>query len=117
MLHTLFVTPPLATVGLTDKQARAAGHRLKIARQPVAEIIAMPRAYAVEEARGVISGPMPRPAASGVVCRRGVADRNAARRDHGAGDRAGDECAAQTPGWPTPVAFSEASRNRAPSPR
>jgi pyruvate/2-oxoglutarate dehydrogenase complex dihydrolipoamide dehydrogenase (E3) component len=52
--HTLFMTPPLATVGLTEKEARAAGHRVRTASQPVAEIIAMPRAYAVEETRGVM---------------------------------------------------------------
>jgi pyruvate/2-oxoglutarate dehydrogenase complex dihydrolipoamide dehydrogenase (E3) component len=52
--HTLFITPPLATVGLTEKQARTAGRRVKIASQPVAEIIAMPRAYVVEETRGVM---------------------------------------------------------------
>lgn len=52
--HTVFITPPLATVGLTEKQARAAGHRVKIASQPVAEIIAMPRAYIVEDTRGVM---------------------------------------------------------------
>jgi pyruvate/2-oxoglutarate dehydrogenase complex dihydrolipoamide dehydrogenase (E3) component len=52
--RTLFMTPPLATVGLTEKEARAAGRRIRIARQPVAEIIAMPRAYAVEETRGVM---------------------------------------------------------------
>lgn len=52
--HTLFMTPPLATVGLTEKEARAAGHRVRIASQPVAEIIAMPRAYIVEDPRGVM---------------------------------------------------------------
>ena len=52
--HTLFMTPPLATVGLTENEARAAGHRLKIAREAVADILAMPRAYAVEETRGLM---------------------------------------------------------------
>jgi pyruvate/2-oxoglutarate dehydrogenase complex dihydrolipoamide dehydrogenase (E3) component len=52
--RTLFMTPPLATTGMTEKEARAAGHRLKIARQAVADIIAMPRAYAVEETRGLM---------------------------------------------------------------
>ncbi|MFJ2580770.1 FAD-dependent oxidoreductase [Kitasatospora aureofaciens] len=52
--YTVFMTPPLAGVGLTEKQARAAGHRVRIAGQPVAEILAMPRAYAVEETRGVM---------------------------------------------------------------
>jgi pyruvate/2-oxoglutarate dehydrogenase complex dihydrolipoamide dehydrogenase (E3) component len=52
--HTVFMTPPLGTVGLTEKQARAAGYRIKIASEPVADIIAMPRAYAVQEPRGLM---------------------------------------------------------------
>ncbi|SIR74074.1 FAD-dependent oxidoreductase [Micromonospora avicenniae] len=52
--RTLFMTPPLASVGLTEREAREAGHRVKIAREAVAEIVAMPRAYAVEETRGVM---------------------------------------------------------------
>lgn len=52
--RTLFMTPPLATVGMTEREAREAGHRVKIARAAVAEIVAMPRAYAVEETRGVM---------------------------------------------------------------
>ncbi|MFF7190399.1 FAD-dependent oxidoreductase [Streptomyces sp. NPDC008222] len=52
--NTLFISPPLATVGLTEKLAHMAGRRVKIASQPVAEIIAMPRAYVVEETRGVM---------------------------------------------------------------
>ncbi|GAA4198780.1 FAD-dependent oxidoreductase [Streptosporangium oxazolinicum] len=50
--RTLFMTPPLATVGLTEKEARAAGYRVKIASEPVAGIVAMPRAYIVGETRG-----------------------------------------------------------------
>ncbi|MFF9507699.1 FAD-dependent oxidoreductase [Streptomyces sp. NPDC014724] len=52
--YTVLITPPLATIGLTEAQAREAGHRVKIASQPVAEIIAMPRAYVVEDTRGVM---------------------------------------------------------------
>ena len=52
--QTLFMTPPLATVGLTEKAARAAGHRVKIGREAVADIVAMPRAYVVEETRGLM---------------------------------------------------------------
>ncbi|MCU1651816.1 MAG: pyridine nucleotide-disulfide oxidoreductase, partial [Pseudonocardia sp.] len=52
--QTLFMTPPLATVGLTEKAAREAGYRVKIGREAVADIVAMPRAYAVEETRGVM---------------------------------------------------------------
>ncbi|MEV6235494.1 FAD-dependent oxidoreductase [Lentzea sp. NPDC051838] len=52
--HTLFITPPLATVGLTETQARAQGLNIKVAKEKVADIIAMPRAYTVEETRGVM---------------------------------------------------------------
>jgi len=47
--HTLFITPPLATVGLTEAEARAGGRDIKVAREKVADIVAMPRAYTVEE--------------------------------------------------------------------
>ncbi|MFI5612129.1 FAD-dependent oxidoreductase [Amycolatopsis sp. NPDC051903] len=52
--RTLFMTPPLANVGLTETEARTAGYRIKVASQPVAEIVAMPRAYVVDETRGVM---------------------------------------------------------------
>jgi pyruvate/2-oxoglutarate dehydrogenase complex dihydrolipoamide dehydrogenase (E3) component len=52
--HTVFTAPPLATVGLTERQARADGYRIKVASEAVADIIAMPRAYAVEETRGMM---------------------------------------------------------------
>lgn len=52
--HTLFITPPLATVGLTETQARAQGRAVKVSRQNVADIVAMPRAYTVQETRGVM---------------------------------------------------------------
>ncbi|QUQ67960.1 dihydrolipoyl dehydrogenase family protein [Kutzneria sp. CA-103260] len=52
--HTLFMTPPLATVGLTEHEARARGVNIKVAREKVADITAMPRAYTVEETRGVM---------------------------------------------------------------
>jgi probable pyridine nucleotide-disulfide oxidoreductase len=52
--RTLFMTPPFASVGLTEKEAREAGYLVKITSQPVAEIVAMPRAYAVEETRGIM---------------------------------------------------------------
>ncbi|QRP47730.1 FAD-dependent oxidoreductase [Amycolatopsis sp. FDAARGOS 1241] len=52
--HTLFMTPPLATVGLTENEARTQGRAIKIASRPVAEIVAMPRAYVVEETRGLM---------------------------------------------------------------
>jgi probable pyridine nucleotide-disulfide oxidoreductase len=52
--HTLFITPPLATVGLTEDQARAQGRNIKVSREKVADIVAMPRAYTVEETRGMM---------------------------------------------------------------
>ena len=52
--RTLFITPPLATVGLTEAEARAEGRHIKVARENVADIVAMPRAYTVEETRGVM---------------------------------------------------------------
>ncbi|WP_203887198.1 FAD-dependent oxidoreductase [Planotetraspora kaengkrachanensis] len=52
--HTLFMTPPLSTVGLTERQARRQGHTVKIATKPIAEIAAMPRARIVEETRGLM---------------------------------------------------------------
>ena len=52
--RTLFMTPPLANVGLTEKEARDAGYRVKVTSQAVADIVAMPRAYVVEETRGVM---------------------------------------------------------------
>ena len=52
--HTLFMTPPLATVGLTETDARLQGRNITVARENVADIIAMPRAYTVEETRGVM---------------------------------------------------------------
>ena len=53
--YTLFMTPPLAT-GRADRDARprAAGRRIKVASERVADIIAMPRAYIVEETRGLM---------------------------------------------------------------
>lgn len=52
--HTVFITPPLATLGITEREARAQGFNIKVSREKVADIIAMPRAYTVEETRGVM---------------------------------------------------------------
>ncbi|MFJ7218801.1 dihydrolipoyl dehydrogenase family protein [Amycolatopsis sp. NPDC098790] len=52
--HTLFTTPPLATVGLTEREARAQGRNIKVGKKMVADIVAMPRAYTVEETRGIM---------------------------------------------------------------
>jgi probable pyridine nucleotide-disulfide oxidoreductase len=39
---------------MTEGEARQAGHRVRIASQRVADITAMPRAYAVDETRGMM---------------------------------------------------------------
>ncbi|SEF36366.1 Pyruvate/2-oxoglutarate dehydrogenase complex, dihydrolipoamide dehydrogenase (E3) component [Amycolatopsis pretoriensis] len=52
--HTLFTTPPLATVGLTEREARAQGRNIRVGKKRVADIVAMPRAYTVEETRGMM---------------------------------------------------------------
>ncbi|NEN07829.1 NAD(P)/FAD-dependent oxidoreductase [Diaminobutyricibacter tongyongensis] len=52
--QTMFITPPLATVGLTEREARGRGLNIKIARENVANIVAFRRAYTVEETRGVM---------------------------------------------------------------
>jgi pyruvate/2-oxoglutarate dehydrogenase complex dihydrolipoamide dehydrogenase (E3) component len=52
--RTLFMTPPLATIGLTEHEARSQGLDITVSREMVADIVAMPRAYTVEETRGVM---------------------------------------------------------------
>ncbi|GAA1254911.1 FAD-dependent oxidoreductase [Pseudonocardia aurantiaca] len=52
--QTVFITPPLSTVGLTEKQARDHGHRVTIASKPIAQIAAMPRARIVGDTRGLM---------------------------------------------------------------
>ena len=52
--HTMFTTPPLSTVGLTEAKARERGHHVKIASKPVARIAAMPRARILGDTRGLM---------------------------------------------------------------
>ena len=52
--YTVFMTPPLARVGLTERHARATGRAVKVASKPVAQIAAMPRARIVGDARGLM---------------------------------------------------------------
>lgn len=52
--YTLFMTPPLARVGLTERDARAAGCRVKVAALPVAKMATVPRAGIVAETRGMM---------------------------------------------------------------
>jgi pyruvate/2-oxoglutarate dehydrogenase complex dihydrolipoamide dehydrogenase (E3) component len=52
--YTVFMTPPLARVGLTERQARQSGHAVKVASKPIAQIAAMPRARIVGNTRGLM---------------------------------------------------------------
>lgn len=52
--YTLFMTPPLARVGLTEAEARAIGRPVKVAAKSVAATAAMPRARIVDEVRGLM---------------------------------------------------------------
>ncbi|HEY9497185.1 MAG TPA: FAD-dependent oxidoreductase [Intrasporangium sp.] len=51
---TTFITPPLAHVGLTEKEARGEGYDIKVASKRVDTIAAMPRARIVGDTRGII---------------------------------------------------------------
>jgi pyruvate/2-oxoglutarate dehydrogenase complex dihydrolipoamide dehydrogenase (E3) component len=50
----LFMTPPLARVGLTEAEARASGRPLLVARRQVADMATVPRARIVHDPRGVM---------------------------------------------------------------
>jgi pyruvate/2-oxoglutarate dehydrogenase complex dihydrolipoamide dehydrogenase (E3) component len=52
--YTVFMTPPLARVGLTERQARDSGRAVKVASKPIAQIAAMPRARIVGNTRGLM---------------------------------------------------------------
>jgi len=52
--YTVFMTPPLARVGLTEHQARDSGRAVKVASKPIAQIAAMPRARIVGNTRGLM---------------------------------------------------------------
>jgi probable pyridine nucleotide-disulfide oxidoreductase len=47
--YTVFTTPELARVGLTEQEARARGHEVRVARLPVS---AIPRAKTLHETTG-----------------------------------------------------------------
>jgi pyruvate/2-oxoglutarate dehydrogenase complex dihydrolipoamide dehydrogenase (E3) component len=49
--YTVFIDPQLGRVGLTEKQAREAGHNIKVAKMPMNYVA---RALEVDEARGVM---------------------------------------------------------------
>lgn len=52
--YSLFVTPPLSRVGLTERAARAAGHDVKVASMRVADMATVPRARIVGDTRGMM---------------------------------------------------------------
>ncbi len=51
---TVFTTPPYATVGMTEAEAREAGHRILVAKKEVAKIAAAPRPKIVGDPRGIV---------------------------------------------------------------
>lgn len=52
--YTIFTTPPLARVGLSEEQAEQQGLQVRIAVKKVSEIAAMPRPKIVGDPRGII---------------------------------------------------------------
>jgi pyruvate/2-oxoglutarate dehydrogenase complex dihydrolipoamide dehydrogenase (E3) component len=52
--QTVFMTPPLSTVGITERDAVEQGRRILVAAKPVAQIVGMPRAKILRETRGVM---------------------------------------------------------------
>ena len=51
---TIYMNPPLSSVGLTEREAIEAGHKVKVASKPVAAVAAMPRAKTMENPRGIM---------------------------------------------------------------
>lgn len=52
--YVLFITPPLARVGLTERQARQSGHSIKVASLRVAQMATVPRARIVGRPEGMM---------------------------------------------------------------
>jgi pyruvate/2-oxoglutarate dehydrogenase complex dihydrolipoamide dehydrogenase (E3) component len=52
--YVLFMTPPLARVGITEREARAAGRSVKVAALPVAKMATVPRARIVHQPEGLM---------------------------------------------------------------
>jgi pyruvate/2-oxoglutarate dehydrogenase complex dihydrolipoamide dehydrogenase (E3) component len=52
--YVLFMSPPLARVGLSERDARTAGHRVKVAALPVAKMATVARARIVAETDGMM---------------------------------------------------------------
>ncbi|MFA4841748.1 MAG: pyridine nucleotide-disulfide oxidoreductase, partial [Agrococcus sp.] len=51
---TIFTTPPLGRVGMTEREARERGRSVVVGAKPVASIAAMPRPKALGETHGII---------------------------------------------------------------
>ncbi|MCR8669760.1 FAD-dependent oxidoreductase, partial [Agrococcus sp. HG114] len=51
---TIFTTPPLSRVGLSEREAREQGLDVRVGAKPVARITAMPRPKAIGETHGLI---------------------------------------------------------------
>lgn len=52
--NCLFLTPPLARVGMTEREARRAGRAIQVAVSPVAKLATVPRARIVGETVGLM---------------------------------------------------------------
>jgi probable pyridine nucleotide-disulfide oxidoreductase len=52
--YALFLTPPLARVGLTERDAREQGYAVKVAEKAVADVVAMPKSKILGETRGLM---------------------------------------------------------------
>lgn len=52
--NCLFLTPPLARLGMTEQQARAAGCRVKVAASPVLKLATVARARIVDQTDGMM---------------------------------------------------------------
>jgi len=53
--HVVFTTPPLARVGLTEREARATGRSVRTAVREMATMATVPRARIVGDTRGVMT--------------------------------------------------------------
>ena len=52
--YTMFLTPPLARVGLTEAEAREQGREVVVGAKPMAEIAAAPRAKIEGDPQGIV---------------------------------------------------------------
>jgi probable pyridine nucleotide-disulfide oxidoreductase len=52
--YTVFLTPPLARVGITEQQARRSGHRITTAAAKIDALAGMPRSEIMGDTRGLM---------------------------------------------------------------